>query len=329
VNEEPDVPRFDLAWEDAISDTEEDPEVPFESNSDSDVFEIEEDLASLDILSPEFLDESDPEGFLPEVAVQDISGGGNLSSQSVDGPQQLHPASNVGTSASAANLIRAEQRSQTEHALPRRRRRDIFRAHHNSVASQDTTPRVRKRDQLLAKVRRFAFGGPVEEDAAAMHVRRRHRLLVKIQSLISQRKVAICPSTGEKSLLIPRNRFESAKTLTHLAREFKELWCAICWGLPRDTVFVPCGHISSCYICSKGCKRCPICRNLVEDRVKMTCSTIVRSSEDKGCAVCGRARDGLFYQCRHVCICFDCSEGVEQCPLCLSKVEKTVRIFWS
>jgi hypothetical protein len=170
----------------------------------------------------------------------------------------------------------------------------------------------------------------VEEDAAAMHVRRRHRLLVKIQSLISQRKVAICPSTGEKkSLLIPRNRFESAKTITHLAREFKELWCAICWDLPRDTVFVPCGHISSCYICSKGCKRCPVCRKPVEDRVKMTCSTIVRSSEDKGCAVCGRARDGLFYQCRHVCICFDCSEGVEQCPLCLSKVEKTVRIFWS
>lgn len=330
VDEEADVPRLDPAWEVAVSDAEEDPEVSFESSSDLDINEIRDNMAFLDLLSPGLMDDSDLVDLLPEAAVEDIGGGGNLLSQSVDSPLLQSASDNVVAAGNVANLIEAEL-SQTENALPRRRRRDIFRSRHSSVASQDRTPRVRKRDRLRAQLRRIAFSESLEEDAAATHVRRRHRLIAKFQSILSQRRQATCPLTGEKPLvsLIPRNRFESLNTITHLAKELEELSCAICWDVPRDTVSVPCGHISSCYACSVGCKRCPVCRKLVEDRVKMACCAIVRSTEDKGCAVCGRVRDCLFYQCRHICICFDCSEGVEQCPLCLSKVEKTVRMFWS
>ena len=331
ADEESDVLRLNPPWEVAVSDAEDDPEVPFESNSDSDVNEIRESMALLDLLPPELMDESDLADSLPEAAVEDLGNRGNLLSQSVD-RTLLQPSShNVVPAESVADLIEAEQLPHIENVLPRRRRRDIFRSRHSSVASQERTPRVRKRDRLRAKLRRIAFSESVEEDAAATHVRRRHRLIAKIQSLLSQRTQATCPTAGEKSLvsLIPRNRFESLKTITHLARELEELSCAICWDVPRDTVSVPCGHITSCYVCSLGCQRCPVCRKPVEDRVKMICRAIVGDREDKGCAVCGRVRDCLFYQCRHICICFDCSEGVEECPLCLCKVEQTVRMFWS
>src|SRR2546423_5334563 len=213
VDEESDVPRLNPTWKLAVSDAEEDPEVPFESNSYSDVNEIRESMAFLDLLPPELTDESDLVDSLPEAAVEELGGRGNLLSQSVDRPLLQPSSHNVVPAEGVANLIEAEQLPQTENALPRRRRRDIFRSRHSSVASQDRTPRVRKRDQLRAKLRRIAFSESEEEDATATHVRRRHRLIAKIQSLLSQRTQASGTVTGEKSLisLIPRNRFESLK----------------------------------------------------------------------------------------------------------------------
>lgn len=36
--------------------------------------------------------------------------------------------------------------------------------------------------------------------------------------------------------------------------------CSICMDNDINAVFIPCGHIASCYSCGQGFKNCPICR---------------------------------------------------------------------
>ena len=36
--------------------------------------------------------------------------------------------------------------------------------------------------------------------------------------------------------------------------------CRICFLLPRDSVFYPCGHIASCFSCGSKLETCPVCR---------------------------------------------------------------------
>lgn len=38
----------------------------------------------------------------------------------------------------------------------------------------------------------------------------------------------------------------------------------------------------------------------------------------------GQLRDGVFFQCGHVC---DCCEGVNWCPICKKKVIQRVKVF--
>ena len=49
--------------------------------------------------------------------------------------------------------------------------------------------------------------------------------------------------------------------------------CKICMDAPVQTVFIPCGHMVACLLCSnsfkkKGKKLCPICRTSIKDVVQ-------------------------------------------------------------
>ncbi|XP_053378476.1 baculoviral IAP repeat-containing protein 7-A-like [Mercenaria mercenaria] len=45
--------------------------------------------------------------------------------------------------------------------------------------------------------------------------------------------------------------------------------CKICLDSEADIVFLPCGHITSCAMCSPALRRCPVCRVLVKGRIKV------------------------------------------------------------
>lgn len=293
----------------------------------SGVDQIQESLGLLAFLSPGSMAESDSVDQLFQDVAEDFGVTNATSSQSTNRPR-ISPASSTLVHGETPVDLTGSLEPAQPHNVTRPRRRDLFRSHGNSASSEDGVPRVRKRDLFRAKLRRIAFSEPVDEDAATIYLRQRHRVFTKSTDSKSQRQAVMLSSAKENRAAL-RKRLESLKTITHIAEGSNELSCAICWDTLRDTVMVPCGHVTSCYGCSMGCKKCPVCRNPVEDRVKAPCPSTRSSKNDLGCGTCGSLRDGLFYRCGHICMCFGCSKGIEQCPLCQKKVKRSVRIFWS
>lgn len=47
--------------------------------------------------------------------------------------------------------------------------------------------------------------------------------------------------------------------------EKDSLKCAICFDRPRNTLFIPCSHITACKECSRQLVNCPVCRELIRE----------------------------------------------------------------
>ena len=46
--------------------------------------------------------------------------------------------------------------------------------------------------------------------------------------------------------------------------------CVICIDAPRDTVFLPCGHVACCHACAEMIRtRCPVCRSTIQSRSRV------------------------------------------------------------
>ncbi|AIU41298.1 iap-2 [Sucra jujuba nucleopolyhedrovirus] len=45
--------------------------------------------------------------------------------------------------------------------------------------------------------------------------------------------------------------------------------CQICLDNDRQICFLPCGHVSTCEICAKKCKKCCICRETIKNKIKV------------------------------------------------------------
>ncbi|XP_061177182.1 baculoviral IAP repeat-containing protein 3-like [Saccostrea echinata] len=44
--------------------------------------------------------------------------------------------------------------------------------------------------------------------------------------------------------------------------------CKVCMDANVNIVFMPCGHIVTCFTCSKSVKKCPLCRQKIKGTVK-------------------------------------------------------------
>ena len=55
--------------------------------------------------------------------------------------------------------------------------------------------------------------------------------------------------------------------------------CLVCSDQKRDTLFLPCGHVSACWTCSERVKKCLICKEYVDERKKVI--TVVLSCESQ------------------------------------------------
>lgn len=54
------------------------------------------------------------------------------------------------------------------------------------------------------------------------------------------------------------------------------------------------------------------------------------AAEDDSCKICFEHQiDCVLLNCAHMCVCFACSGGIKQCPVCRQPIEKTMKIFKS
>lgn len=61
---------------------------------------------------------------------------------------------------------------------------------------------------------------------------------------------------------------ERAEYMKKLKQKFQTELCVIDFVNMRDSVFIPCGHIVTCFECGKSLKNCPICRASIEKCMK-------------------------------------------------------------
>mmetsp|Transcript_19780 Transcript_19780/g.42790 ORF Transcript_19780/g.42790 Transcript_19780/m.42790 type:complete len:133 (-) Transcript_19780:24-422(-) len=45
--------------------------------------------------------------------------------------------------------------------------------------------------------------------------------------------------------------------------------CVVCMERKRQVVFAPCGHLVVCLSCGQGLHACPICRQVMSDRIQV------------------------------------------------------------
>jgi E3 ubiquitin-protein ligase mind-bomb len=86
----------------------------------------------------------------------------------------------------------------------------------------------------------------------------------------------------------------------------------ICSDSIRDTLLKPCNHIIGCNVCSSRCKKCLLCKEAIEDRIKID-----------ECHVCSEKKSSILLQpCGHMCTCADCSKLLKKCIKCREVIEK-------
>ncbi|CAG0882641.1 unnamed protein product [Cyprideis torosa] len=90
--------------------------------------------------------------------------------------------------------------------------------------------------------------------------------------------------------------------------------CLICSDAPRDMLFGPCGHVYCCSQCSPIVKKCLLCKEVVQSKVKI-----------ESCVVCTDKRASVLFQpCCHMCACASCASLMRKCVQCRSPIEKVV-----
>ena len=46
--------------------------------------------------------------------------------------------------------------------------------------------------------------------------------------------------------------------------------CIVCTDAERDTLFMPCGHVTTCSVCAARVKKCLLCKEHVQSRSKVS-----------------------------------------------------------
>ncbi|CAG9854893.1 unnamed protein product [Phyllotreta striolata] len=90
--------------------------------------------------------------------------------------------------------------------------------------------------------------------------------------------------------------------------------CHVCSDAKKNTLFLPCAHVTCCSSCAPRVKKCLICRESITQRIKI-----------EECLVCSDKKASvLFKPCDHVCVCVHCSQIVKKCLKCRSPIEQMV-----
>jgi E3 ubiquitin-protein ligase mind-bomb len=90
--------------------------------------------------------------------------------------------------------------------------------------------------------------------------------------------------------------------------------CLVCSDQMRDTLFLPCGHVTVCSLCSPRVKKCLLCKEYVDERRKL---------ED--CLVCSEAQASVLMKpCNHMVACENCAKILKKCVQCRTPIEDQI-----
>lgn len=90
--------------------------------------------------------------------------------------------------------------------------------------------------------------------------------------------------------------------------------CLVCSDAKRDMLFQPCGHVTCCSGCAPRVKKCLLCRESVNNRLKI-----------EECLVCSDKKASvLFKPCTHMCACESCAQIMKKCVVCRAQIEHMV-----
>ncbi len=75
---------------------------------------------------------------------------------------------------------------------------------------------------------------------------------------------------------IPNNQLPSASASAQNEpmQDEKHDECMVCSDSRRDTLYGPCGHVTTCFVCSSRVKKCLLCKEPVQSKTKVLCVTI-------------------------------------------------------
>ena len=74
---------------------------------------------------------------------------------------------------------------------------------------------------------------------------------------------------------IPNNQLAaaSASAQNEPMQDEKHDECMVCSDARRDTLYGPCGHVTTCFVCSSRVKKCLLCKEPVQSKTKVYEST--------------------------------------------------------
>ena len=136
----------------------------------------------------------------------------------------------------------------------------------------------------------------------------------------------------------------------NLSDSFK---CKMCMETEIQVLFLPCGHLISCGLCSVAVTKCPICRKMINARLRVdmddgrslnvyTSSTRLEKlaiencnlMQRKQCSLCCKkdllqTTGATFVPCGHLITCNKCAEKFTKCPSCGKLITGLAKTFLS
>lgn len=90
--------------------------------------------------------------------------------------------------------------------------------------------------------------------------------------------------------------------------------CMVCSDAKRDTLYGPCGHVTTCFVCSSRVKKCLLCKEPVQSKTKI-----------EECMVCSDQKASvLFTPCQHMNACSACAALMKRCVQCREIIQKAI-----
>jgi E3 ubiquitin-protein ligase mind-bomb len=96
-----------------------------------------------------------------------------------------------------------------------------------------------------------------------------------------------------------------------LSEKNSSMECLVCSDNKRDTLFQPCSHIVTCHSCASRVKKCLLCKENVQTRIKVKLFFFCKSKFDfffiikiEQCKICSERKACVMYKpCGHLIAC--------------------------
>ncbi|UJR26643.1 hypothetical protein I4U23_007960 [Adineta vaga] len=139
---------------------------------------------------------------------------------------------------------------------------------------------------------------------------------LSIRNKKNQTPFDLCPDPHLCRLLTQKNIEYKREHLTNqsLSDSSSSIECLVCSDNKRDTLFQPCSHIVTCHTCASRVKKCLLCKENVQTRIKI-----------EQCKICSERKASVMYKpCGHLIACEECAGIMQVCLVCRVPIESTV-----